>query len=144
MPKDIELALFRVLQESLTNIHRHSGSQSAEIRLAIMDGSINLFVRDFGKGIPAALLKKFEDTHTGTGVGLAGIRERMSELGGTMELSSDGAGGATLEVSVPLPKAEDKVRSSGQSQQPQPASALKASKRKDEDTPGLLLIDGMI
>jgi signal transduction histidine kinase len=113
MSKDIELALFRVLQESLTNIHRHSGSASAVVRLAVMDGNISLFVRDFGKGIPPALLKRFENTHTGTGVGLAGIRERMSELGGTMELSSEDSGGMTLEVSVPVPKTSEKVDTSG-------------------------------
>jgi signal transduction histidine kinase len=142
MPKDIELALFRVLQESLTNIHRHSGSQSAEIRLAILDGSINLFVRDHGKGIPAALLKQFESTHTGTGIGLAGIRERMIELGGTMELSSDDAGGTTVEVSVPLPK-DSSLRTSGNS--PTNASVAAGTRRKNnhEDTSGLLLIDAI-
>jgi signal transduction histidine kinase len=142
MPKDIELALFRVLQESLTNIHRHSGSQSAEIRLAILDGSINLFVRDHGKGIPAALLKQFESTHTGTGIGLAGIRERMIELGGTMELSSDDAGGTTVEVGVPLPK-DSSLRTSGNS--PTNASVAAGTRRKNnhEDTSGLLLIDAI-
>lgn len=143
MSKDIELALFRVLQESLTNIHRHSGSPSAEVRLAVMDGSINLFVRDFGKGIPSPLLKQFEETRTGTGVGLAGIRERMSELGGTLELSSDGPGGTTLEVSVPVPKDNSQVRSSGQTPKDRVTLSVGATGRKDEDTPGLLLIDAI-
>jgi signal transduction histidine kinase len=140
MSKDIELALFRVLQESLTNIHRHSGSQTAEIRLAIMDGHINLFVRDFGKGIPAALLKKFENSHSGTGVGLAGIRERMSELGGAVELSSEGGDGSTLMVSVPLPK--DSATTDGNFP-PDRAGSSTRSQGKGEDTPGLLLIDAI-
>jgi signal transduction histidine kinase len=140
MPKDIELALFRVLQESLTNIHRHSGSPTAEIRLAIMDGHISLFVRDFGKGIPAVLLKKFENSRTGTGVGLAGIRERMTELGGMVELSSEGGAGSTLMVTVPLPK--DSEAASGNTP-PDRAGANARAHRKDEDTPGLLLIDAI-
>jgi signal transduction histidine kinase len=141
MPKDVEIALFRVLQESLTNIHRHSGSRSAEVRMAVMDGSVALFVRDFGKGISPDLLKQFETTRTGTGVGLAGIRERMCELGGTMELSSDGKAGATLEVSVPIPKKAS--LNSGESSGDGVAEAAKVSPR-EEDTPGLLMIDAIV
>ena len=139
--KDIELALFRVLQESLTNIHRHSGTRSAEISLTTRDGTIRMTVRDFGKGIPASLLKQFEETRSGTGVGLAGMRERMSELGGTMELSSNGPGGTLLEVMIPLPPADGKAPSSSQTPQSEIRSSADATSRKKEDAHGLLFVD---
>ena len=139
--KDIELALFRVLQESLTNIHRHSGTRSAEISLTTRDGKIRMTVRDFGKGIPASLLKQFEETRSGTGVGLAGMRERMSELGGTMELSSNGPGGTLLEVMIPLPPADGKAPSSSQTPQSEIRSSADATSREKEDAHGLLFVD---
>ena len=89
LPRDAELALFRVFQESLTNVHRHSGSPTAEVRLFSKDGMGVLEVRDRGKGLPPGLLEESSQDWMGQlGVGLRGMNERMRQLGGTLELTS--------------------------------------------------------
>ena len=100
LPKPVELGLFRVLQESLTNIHRHSGSSRAEIALKLFPDKVVLAVRDFGHGIPPERLKNFEAVGTNFGVGLAGMRERLRELGGQLEIRS--AHGTIISVTMPL------------------------------------------
>jgi Signal transduction histidine kinase len=142
MPKDVELALFRVLQESLTNIHKHSGSASAEIRLEVAGNHVNMVVKDFGKGISASLLEQFENSNTGTGVGLAGMRERIGELGGTLLLESDGPGGTTLRVSIPLRQSKSTASTSGSTPQAQ-GSEFEQPKPKVEGSAGLRLVDGL-
>lgn len=102
MTKDIELVLFRVLQEALTNIHRHSGSRTAEVRIHCVSGRLSMEVEDRGKGISRALLEDFE-RRTGTGVGLAGMRERVSEFQGTLHIHSGGRG-TLLRVEMPMEK----------------------------------------
>lgn len=101
MTQEIELCLFRVLQESLTNIHRHSGSTSAEIRVEQSPMTVTLTVRDQGSGIPSPVLENFHRRSGSIGVGLAGMRERVNELGGRMELYSD-LEGTVLRVSMPV------------------------------------------
>ena len=82
-PDAVELALFRVLQEALTNVHRHSGASEAHGRDSEEDGGqVVLDIKDNGRGIPEDLLGDFHATGAGMGVGLAGIRERAWELGG--------------------------------------------------------------
>jgi len=108
LPANIEMMLFRVLQESLNNIHRHSQSARAQVRIGFDAGRITLEVRDFGQGIQPERLERFRNSGTGVGVGLAGIRERVSELGGELEISSDD-GGTNVKVSVPLPAAEERT-----------------------------------
>lgn len=98
LPRQTEIALFRVLQESLTNIHRHSKSALAEI-LFQPGPQHTLVVKDYGIGIPAELLERFRSSGT-SGVGLAGMRERIRELGGTFEVDSSG-NGTSLRVRVP-------------------------------------------
>jgi PAS domain S-box-containing protein len=89
LPRDAELALFRVFQESLTNVHRHSGSPTAEVRLFSKGGMGVLEVRDRGKGLPPGLLEQSSQDWMGQlGVGLRGMNERMRQLGGTLELTS--------------------------------------------------------
>jgi PAS domain S-box-containing protein len=101
LPRDAELALFRVLQESLTNVHRHSGSATADVELAYRDGSAILKVSDHGKGMPAEELEQCQQDWTGAlGVGLRGMNERMRQLGGDLELRS-GPEGTTITASVP-------------------------------------------
>lgn len=100
LPLPVETALFRVLQESLTNIHRHSQSQAADIRLAISDGHVNLAIRDYGKGIPEHVLQRFRQSGT-TGVGLAGMRERIYELGGQLEIRAE-TQGTTVSATIPI------------------------------------------
>ena len=96
---DTEILLFRVLQESLTNIHRHSGSRRAKIRAGIEGQEVSLEVRDYGQGIPQEVLESFRTQGNGAGVGLAGIHERLREVDGKLDLSSSGDG-AVLRVSL--------------------------------------------
>jgi len=100
LPDELEIAMFRIVQECLTNIHRHSGSTTATIRLHQEGNRLAVQVRDSGKGIP--LEKQHELIESGRGgVGFAGMRERLRHLGGTLEIQSDGSGtvvSATLKV----------------------------------------------
>jgi two-component system NarL family sensor kinase len=81
----IELALFRVLQESLRNVHRHSGSPRVDVRFDGTREQVTLEVRDYGRGMPDELLRSFEQTDSAVGIGLAGMRERISELNGRLK-----------------------------------------------------------
>jgi PAS domain S-box-containing protein len=106
IPGDLELALFRVLQESLTNVHRHSGSSRASVRLLTRNRAVILQVTDEGKGTESKNWEDRAQEWMGTfGVGLRGMNERMRQLGGGLELSS-AHGGTTVTATVPLPDAE--------------------------------------
>jgi PAS domain S-box-containing protein len=89
LPSAIELTLYRVLQESLTNVHRHSGSKSVDVSLSTNRTDVSLEIRDFGSGIRPELLKQIQQRGTQPGVGLAGMRERVHDLGGQFEITSD-------------------------------------------------------
>jgi two-component system, NarL family, sensor kinase len=93
--------LFRVLQEALTNVHRHSRSRSVQVRLATPEHAITLTIQDHGKGMPPDTLNRFRKNGTNVGVGLAGMRERIKELGGTLNIQSDSSG-TILKVEIPL------------------------------------------
>jgi signal transduction histidine kinase len=101
MPEVVELALFRTLQEGLTNAHRHSASPTVEVKFQRLPDLVTLEVRDFGQGLPQTVMERFQRTGTGSGVGLAGIRERIKELGGDFTIRS-GSDGTTLLSAVPL------------------------------------------
>lgn len=106
----LELALFRILQESLTNIHRHSHSQSVDIQLELdADKNVRLQVKDHGQGLPSELLDRFRSDGTGVGVGLRSMRERISELGGKFEIQSD-KNGTLIRVTAPI---SDAAKQSG-------------------------------
>jgi signal transduction histidine kinase len=105
LPSSLELALFRVLQESLTNVHRHSKSRRADVSLRLTEVKVVLRVRDYGKGIPADVLARFRSHGAHGGVGLAGMRERIHELGGQLEMDSDSHG---TQVVATLPRSERK------------------------------------
>jgi anti-sigma regulatory factor (Ser/Thr protein kinase) len=100
LPIGIEIALFRVLQESLTNVHRHSGASEVSVCFYHQLKKIVLEIRDDGSGIPAERLARLRYTAAETGVGLAGMRERMNELNGKLEIESDGHG-TTMRAIVP-------------------------------------------
>lgn len=88
LPKEIELALFRVLQESLTNVHRHAKASNVTVEIKCTDDEVILIICDDGTGIPRDALLRFRSGHAG-GIGLAGMRERLAELGGTLEVDAD-------------------------------------------------------
>ena len=101
LSRDAELALFRVLQESLTNLHRHSGSQTAHIRLSAEKETVILEIKDCGIGIAPRPSEQSSGNGMGTpGVGLRGMTERMLQLGGRLELIST-AEGTTVRAVVP-------------------------------------------
>ncbi len=106
LPESVEIALFRVLQESLTNVHRHSRAASAEIKVDADAEQVSIEIRDHGRGMPAYVLQQIEGDGTKLGVGLAGMRERIHELGGTFEVLSDDQG-TTVRATVPLGARED-------------------------------------
>jgi PAS domain S-box-containing protein len=104
LPSDIELALFRVLQESLTNIHRHSGSATADVRLTMQGGAAVLEVSDRGQGLKADNFEKSGQDWVGSlGVGLRGMNERLRQVGGSLDIAST-AQGTTITASVPIPE----------------------------------------
>jgi PAS domain S-box-containing protein len=92
LPQAIEIALFRIVQEGLANVHRHSGSPSATLRLKHFPDRVELELTDQGRGLPPGTLP--------SGVGIAGMRERARQLGGRLTIGSSEAG-ATLHVVLP-------------------------------------------
>jgi PAS domain S-box-containing protein len=104
LPSTVEIATFRVLQESLTNVHRHSGSHSVDIRLSLQGRSVTLEVQDHGKGVSRELLERFQNTGFHVGVGLAGMSERVKELGGELKFSSD-EHGTLIRAEIPIESA---------------------------------------
>ena len=99
LSREMELVMFRLVQECLTNVHRHSGSKNAVIQIARKKSSIFLTVRDQGMGIPSEKLSKIQ-LH-GSGVGLRGMRERVRYFGGEMRIHSN-SGGTTISFRFPL------------------------------------------
>jgi signal transduction histidine kinase len=100
---DTEIALFRAVQEALTNVHRHSGASAVDIRLSLDTKQIQLEIRDNGQGIPKKRLKPLIEGAREAGVGIAGMRERIRELGGSVEIQSDRTG---TKVIVRIPTIE--------------------------------------
>jgi signal transduction histidine kinase len=101
LPDAIELALFRVLQEALTNVHRHSRASEAHVLILRDAEQVLMEVRDDGRGMPEQVLAEFKRSHALMGVGLTGMRERIRELGGRLELESNGKG-TLLRVTIPV------------------------------------------
>jgi len=106
LPLDTETALFRIVQESLINIHRHAASETARIRLRCDARTLVLEIGDRGRGIPEALLKRIRSGGGAVGVGIAGMSERTGQLGGSLEITSsdDATTGTTVRVQLPLGK----------------------------------------
>lgn len=100
LPKEVELALFRVLQESLTNVHRHANAKSIDIVLTCIGGRAVLTVHDDGRGISREVLTRFY-SGLASGVGLAGMRERLAELGGALEVETRPRG-STVRATIPI------------------------------------------
>jgi signal transduction histidine kinase len=103
LPEATELVLFRVLQESLTNVHRHSGAKRADVSLQTTGNQMILRVRDYGRGMPPAVVQSLREDGSGGGVGLAGMTERIREIGGRLEINSS-AIGTEIVARVPVHK----------------------------------------
>lgn len=100
LARPAETALFRILQEALTNVHRHSGSRAVDVRVSEDESKVVLSVKDYGMGVPREVLDRFWKTGN-VGVGLAGIRERLKELGGSLEIESN-LDGTLLRATIPV------------------------------------------
>jgi signal transduction histidine kinase len=99
LDSSVELPLFRVLQECLTNIHRHSESKTATVKVEADEGRVRLEISDHGKGFP----KRDSTPRSGkrSGVGINGMRERLKDLGGTLEIHSTNQG-TTVRAEIPV------------------------------------------
>jgi PAS domain S-box-containing protein len=106
-----ETALFRVVQESLTNVLRHSGSQRARIEIGWSDGDVQISVEDEGKGVTSEILQKLNSRKEILGVGIPGIRERLRQFGGTLRVYSGNRGTAVVAV-VPAKGIENPTKPS--------------------------------
>jgi PAS domain S-box-containing protein len=100
MKPDAEMALFRVVQESLTNIQRHAGSSQAKIRIERAPGKITLEISDKGSGIPGNLRRQNGKLSFGLGVGIPSMHERVKLIGGQLEIESSNSG-TTVRVTLP-------------------------------------------
>jgi PAS domain S-box-containing protein len=99
LPRETEIAVFRTVQESLTNVHRHSGSSSCYVKVASGDRQLLVEVRDEGRGIDGAQLLNLASSG---GVGLRGLQERLGQLGGSLDIVS-GENGTVVTAVLPIP-----------------------------------------
>jgi signal transduction histidine kinase len=104
--RNCELALFRVLQESLTNVHRHAEASSARVTLVPEGQQLRLEISDNGNGISEERVKQLNESAEGAGVGIAGMRERIRELGGALDIQSNPKG-TTIRVLLPMASASE-------------------------------------
>jgi PAS domain S-box-containing protein len=101
LPPEVETTLFRILQESLNNVHRHSGSPRARVHIDRSQANVTMEVQDEGQGMREGALKRDGNPAAIPGVGVAGMRERVRQLGGQLEIHSTPSG-TTLKVVLPL------------------------------------------
>jgi two-component system NarL family sensor kinase len=102
MPQEVETTLFRVVQEALINIHHHAESPTALIRLRVDGHRLTLEIADRGGGMPSEVIAQLPTGGGALGVGVAGMRERLQQLGGTLDIESS-ARGTRVRAQIPLP-----------------------------------------
>jgi two-component system, NarL family, sensor kinase len=120
---EIETATFRILQEGLTNAHRHANTTRVQITLDVSQYTLALSIRDFGRGIPAERLRSFHERNQGVGVGLGGMRERARELGGSLTIAPpEDNVGTVVFVEIPIV-----ARESGETDRGEPFASEAAS-----------------
>jgi PAS domain S-box-containing protein len=137
LPRDLALSLFRIVQECLTNVHRHSESATALVSIARSAGEITLEVQDDGGGIAPEIQARIA-SGVSPGVGLRGIRERVRQFGGRLEVASNPSGTRIAAV-LPVPdfeeQTEPEIRASGN------GGAGRAAAPRSRDTSTILCID---
>jgi signal transduction histidine kinase/ABC-type uncharacterized transport system substrate-binding protein len=101
LPEEVETALFRVVQESLTNIHRHSGSTNAVIWVTKEKDAVVLRITDDGHGFSPSSVAESREASSSPGVGIAGMRQRLKQLGGELRIESDSQG-TTIHARVSI------------------------------------------
>jgi PAS domain S-box-containing protein len=110
LPHDMELAIFRLVQECLTNIHRHSDCKIASIRIVRDPDLLTIDIQDQGKGMSPARLAEIQSQ--GSGVGIRGIRERLRQFEGNLKIES-GSSGTRILVTIPIPKTGESTEQNG-------------------------------
>ena len=110
LPRDTEIAIFRIVQEALTNVHRHSGSRDAIIRVVRSDARVRVEIEDHGKGMPL-LSGPAREKDVQLGVGTAGMRERVAQLSGAFEIKSAPAKGTIVTAIFPAADRRENDRS---------------------------------
>ena len=120
LPAEVETALFRVIQESLTNVHRYADSPKAFIRVARVGDEVKLEIGDYGKGVRAEILKSSRDAVAPLGVGIQGMKERMRQLSGRLEVTSRPNKGTVVTATLPI-------------RERRPETAPESSQAGDED-----------
>jgi len=108
LPRDVETALFRIVQEGLTNVHRHSESRTVTVRIVRSRGVVSLTIADTGKGIPRQKIREIQAGRA-SGVGLRGMRERVRQLGGSFRIRSSDKGTVVI-IRLPLDYTTDSPR----------------------------------
>jgi PAS domain S-box-containing protein len=101
LPQEMETTLFRVVQEALINIHHHADSGTASIRLRVDGHRLTLEIEDKGQGMPPELIAQLPTGGGALGIGVAGMRERLQQLGGTLKIESSDRG-TTVRAEIPL------------------------------------------
>jgi two-component system NarL family sensor kinase len=129
LPAEVETALFRVVQESMTNVHRYSGSLDSEIRITTDDQNVILEVIDHGKGIRAGVVRAPVDGVASLGVGIPGMRERLRQLGGQLNVDF-GTKGTRVIATVPLKKAERAIEASAKTDSSAAESMVSSAERE--------------
>jgi len=111
LPREVEVNIFRIVQESLSNVHRHSGSLTATIRLRCVDSHVVLEIEDYGRGVgtPPPATARSHKPSAPKGVGISGMRQRVDELGGTFSVICGGGQGVgtTIRATIPLVASAD-------------------------------------
>ena len=126
LPPDVEVTLFRIMQESLTNVHRYSGSATAFVRVLSSDSQVTLTVGDHGKGMRSDLPEAVVSGETEVlGVGIQGMRERMRQLSGSLDIQSRPNEGTVVTATVMISELASKLRAEAESSADRP--------RDDED-----------
>lgn len=121
LPREFELTIYRVVQEALSNIHRHAHSPTARILIGCEAGLIRVEVADAGRGIPTNILDP--ESHTLAGVGIAGMRERVRLVGGRLEVHT-GDSGTTIEALLPVEAPESKLKPASDVAESDPHSSV--------------------